>query len=713
VPIDKFISSGFGYTRGFQPTSIGGPVTSFSNDGHTGAAVLDLGAAKQQIGPGDSGAWSMVFMVYMPATATPGSNTDLQTVWGCYNNYPAGGVQSIELYGTPTSFYKLKIIANGTTMMDTSFPSTAGYPANDGAWHLLIVTMSSDGKTVTLTSDTNATTVVTNASDMHPQFQMYGYAGWEVLGGHQIGYNQVEHGWTGSLACVGYIPEDLHDYSPLQSGTVVDQPSISNLVNTLTRNTNGNWLGSTGLITSDSGQRALDILRWAGWKGDRNVHRLIPNNGDTYGPGTCWAYGAPSEYVADTSSTGTDVVTALQTVTDTENGTQYVDAGGRVTFKLRRDRYNQQVSLVFGEGATGPYRTNLCVDPSFEVDVAGWTGGGATIAFDNTRSWYGFACAKITGANAAAAPGVTAKVPVTAGQFYAVSAYLNPNVALATAAAPLWISWFTNTGTLISTQLAPTSKLTGTTGVWTRYILMGQAPSNAATATFGVLNTTSLLNTEIVGLDCVLFEQTGVPGGYFDGSGDPGFAQANFTYAWTGTANESTSTMTAVEVPYTTVRPAFDPVKLVDDVKLTQTSSGNSFRQINQTSVQQYGDVQLQRNVNTLNTYEINDGATFLLDRYDNAVQRIESITVDVAATNSWAAVLPLELGSVVRVMRRPPSPAPAIMFDGFVEQIIWSQDDQGNATVTLQLSPLGNLQFWQLDSNQFGVLGVTTICGY
>jgi hypothetical protein len=52
-----------------------------------------------------------------------------------------------------------------------------------------------------------------------------------------------------------------------------------------------------------------------------------------------------------------------------------------------------------------------------------------------------------------------------------------------------------------------------------------------------------------------------------------------------------------------------------------------------------------------------------------------------------WPVLLGLELGTRVRVMKRPFEP-PAIQIDGFVESIQIDWDDKGEATFTLQCSP-------------------------
>jgi hypothetical protein len=155
------------------------------------------------------------------------------------------------------------------------------------------------------------------------------------------------------------------------------------------------------------------------------------------------------------------------------------------------------------------------------------------------------------------------------------------------------------------------------------------------------------------------------------------------------------------EIPYTVASFGLDPTRLGNDAAITQTSTGIALRVLDQASIADKGDVQLQRNVNTLDSNELFDAGTFLVDRYRTPMQRLETITIDLAAyPAAWAAILALELGSRVRVLRRPPN-APALTFDGFVEQINWTMTEQGAASVDLQISPAAGLTYWVAGSSR------------
>ena len=174
------------------------------------------------------------------------------------------------------------------------------------------------------------------------------------------------------------------------------------------------------------------------------------------------------------------------------------------------------------------------------------------------------------------------------------------------------------------------------------------------------------------------------------------------------------------EIPYTDCSFGLDPARLANDSAITQTMTGTATRVLNQTSVNTYGDVQLQRNVNDTTQLGINDMATRLANHFATPVQRLETLTVEPGtftiagspSTNAWAACLSLELGDLVTINRRPPN-APLLSFSGFVEQIRWKIDDAGNATFDLQVSPNYGNQYWALGDATYGLLGSTTILGY
>jgi hypothetical protein len=147
----------------------------------------------------------------------------------------------------------------------------------------------------------------------------------------------------------------------------------------------------------------------------------------------------------------------------------------------------------------------------------------------------------------------------------------------------------------------------------------------------------------------------------------------------------------AGEIPYEEVTLDFDPTRLANQVKVTQASSNQVFSAQDTTSINNFFPRQLTRTVNSSSTQECQDAANYLDSRYKNPATRVSGLKLHPSANPSvmWPVCLSLELGTRVRVMRRPPSPAAPIQVDCFVENIVWELDDQNEAHVTLQCSPV------------------------
>lgn len=148
------------------------------------------------------------------------------------------------------------------------------------------------------------------------------------------------------------------------------------------------------------------------------------------------------------------------------------------------------------------------------------------------------------------------------------------------------------------------------------------------------------------------------------------------------------------EWPYDDVHFDFDPTHLGNLVQVTQISTRQVTTAQDLTSQDQYGTRTLQRNNQSTSQEEIDDCANFLLARYKQVRQRIATMVLNPGAVPSlWPVALSLELGTRIRVLRRPPG-APSIQFDGFIENIAWATDDQNNATCTIEASPVDPMPY-------------------
>ncbi|MEY9864173.1 hypothetical protein ABH935_009827 [Catenulispora sp. GAS73] len=151
----------------------------------------------------------------------------------------------------------------------------------------------------------------------------------------------------------------------------------------------------------------------------------------------------------------------------------------------------------------------------------------------------------------------------------------------------------------------------------------------------------------------------------------------------------------AGELPYDTVAFDFDPTRIGNDIQITQNSSGTVFRAFDAASQAAYGIRTVTRTTQASNALEVQDAAHYLLGRYSKARMRISALTLNPGTNPAlWPVCLALELGTRIRVNRRPPG-APVITFDGFVEAINWNADDGANATVDIQVSPADGWTAW------------------
>lgn len=153
------------------------------------------------------------------------------------------------------------------------------------------------------------------------------------------------------------------------------------------------------------------------------------------------------------------------------------------------------------------------------------------------------------------------------------------------------------------------------------------------------------------------------------------------------------------EYPYKLIKYDADPTHIYNDVSV-QRIGGPIVRVIDAASQRRFFPRTLPNNplqLNILSDLEAQDAANYLLGRYKAPQQRIASLVLDPSSQPAlWPVVLSLEIGSRVRVMRRPPAPAATIQTDCFVDGIKWSFYGQpAEATVELLLTPVEQYSYW------------------
>lgn len=170
------------------------------------------------------------------------------------------------------------------------------------------------------------------------------------------------------------------------------------------------------------------------------------------------------------------------------------------------------------------------------------------------------------------------------------------------------------------------------------------------------------------------------------------------------------------EWPYEDANLDYDPTRLGNQVTVTQESTGQTFPAQDATSIKNYFPRTLGRTINSSSALECQDAAWYLLSRYKDPDIRVSNIKLHPSAMPAmWPVCLSFELGMRVRVVRRPPAPAPAITVECFIEQIQWSMDDKGNAVCTLQCSPADTTPYaafaaWHTTLKTSVLSGVTSI---
>jgi hypothetical protein len=171
----------------------------------------------------------------------------------------------------------------------------------------------------------------------------------------------------------------------------------------------------------------------------------------------------------------------------------------------------------------------------------------------------------------------------------------------------------------------------------------------------------------------------------------------------------------AGEWPYEDCTLDYDSTHLSNQVTVTQASTSQNFYAQDATSITAYFPRSLSRTINSSSTAECQDAADYLLSRYKQPATRVSSIKLHPSANPAlWPVCLSLELGTRVRVMRRPPG-LPTIQVDCFIENLAWDFGDDGDAWVTLQcspadLTPYGIFASFHTTLNGSPAAGATTI---
>lgn len=190
-------------------------------------------------------------------------------------------------------------------------------------------------------------------------------------------------------------------------------------------------------------------------------------------------------------------------------------------------------------------RTNYALNPSLEVDTTDWLGNSATIGRTTAEFHNGIASLSVL-TNGAVGSGAYKDAKAIAGSGWAVG---DP------CSASIWFK--APSGTAMKAQLVCLGGATGSpsvtptaTGAWQQVTMVnGVMPSGATSVPYIFLSVNVTHTALTFYADEAIIEKSSTPGTYFDGSSTftPVDADTSRSYAWTGTANASTSQETTIE----------------------------------------------------------------------------------------------------------------------------------------------------------------------
>lgn len=296
---------------GVVPEGIPGPVAQISQPATgSGSIVLAL-TDTTNTWPSTSTGWTRAW------ACNPSAGAALSTpvMWQLIQSLPLTestnlGTTYILSGVTTGGFPTLAVSRNGTVLYNVFYASKN---VADGAMHRFMVTMSSNGLTVTLFVDGVQALQYTDGSDM----RFTPMNGCDLFG-------------TPAAA-------NLNQYSCIsQWGVALSGSEVATDYSTF-------QYGGSGNGNATSATRFQDCLRWSRWLGPQAEDNFTTGQTVNYGPATdLWA-------TFSGASTGTDGQTALNNVVQTENGNGFMSAYGTATLKSRRSRYNVTPSVVFGE----------------------------------------------------------------------------------------------------------------------------------------------------------------------------------------------------------------------------------------------------------------------------------------------------------------------------------------------------------------------------
>jgi hypothetical protein len=421
-----------------------------------------------------------------------------------------------------------------------------------------------------------------------------------------------------------------------------------------------------------------------------------------------WAGGTvldAGQYLLDTDIVGDDVSAwdYVQQVAASDGGAAFINGSGQ---------------LVFKSGATSEYpstrttyRYNVCKVPGFEsATTTGWAGGArsTTVAYKGSYSYR------------AATTGSTITYDETTGTYvtrfpYMFSFYVYTSVAG-------YIDWAAGFRTVGVVDDRTTGSTYVSANTWTRISALSTPTIAGEDASIYLYKTAG---DSLVYVDAVLIEQTSALGEYFDGTyGPTDTASIDYSQAWDGTANSSTSTLTIVTtyppntstnvalsdaggtaVPYTNISVVYGSELTYNKTIILRSVTSTGGTATNAAYGTAYG-VRVYAQTDSLIGSDANaqNLANYYLGIYEEPELRVESVSVDLHAIDGdqQALILNQDLWGGADVTFTPGGVGSAISSN---QKIIGIKHQIGLDTHRIEFALAANSTKFRLDSNLLGVL--------
>jgi hypothetical protein len=389
--------------------------------------------------------------------------------------------------------------------------------------------------------------------------------------------------------------------------------------------------------------------------------------------------------VADVVPENTNALSYLQLVEETENGQLFINKSGQVTFKNRLTVPPENNFVIFTDdaGFVVNERFNLIPNPSFEIDVTGWTGSnitgirsalfsdGRVEVTDDGGSFGSLAVVDPVKTPPTAIPQTSkfgtfsyqgtiattgtnryiqkdpSDVLITADLEYSYSCYVFLP-ATNTADVTLKLQAVPHAGVSALATIDLDSKLIER-GKWTRLQGTFTAPATATNCAFRVINEASMAAGQFIYVDGALLEQSSSVAGYFDG--------ASYGCSFLGPAFNSISLKpTIANVNYTNIGVIYGTENLTNRVTITRLG-GTPQTADSLTSQAAYGIAATSKDGLLLTTdTEALALANYLSGIYKDPELRINEVTVVLEDKNDVQVdrLTAIEIGDVVQVVFTP-----------------------------------------------------------